>query len=54
MSVFDFHSRILADYRDFVRSFFTVAHDRAHKFLRRAILVYHGLMYVAERRMEGS
>ena len=28
MSIFDLHSQVLADYRDFVRSFFTVADDR--------------------------
>jgi hypothetical protein len=29
MSIFNLHSNVLADYRDFVRSFFTVADDRA-------------------------
>ena len=27
MSVFDIHSQVLADYRDFVRAFFTVFLD---------------------------
>jgi hypothetical protein len=29
MSIFDLHSSVLADYRDFVRSFFTIADGRA-------------------------
>ncbi len=38
MSVFDLHSQVLADYRDFVRSFFTVADDRARDFVERALV----------------
>lgn len=38
MSVFDLHSQVLADYRDFVRSFFTVADDRAREFVERALV----------------
>ena len=33
MSIFDLHARVLADYRDFVRSFFTIADTRAKQFL---------------------
>lgn len=33
MSVFDLHSAILADYRDFVESFFTIADDRTREFI---------------------
>ena len=33
MSIFNLHSSVLADYRDFVRSFFTVADDRASEFI---------------------
>lgn len=29
MSVFDLHSNVLRDYQDYVRSFFTIADDRA-------------------------
>ena len=28
MSLFDLHAQVLADYRDFVRSFFTIAQVR--------------------------
>src|SRR6266849_1237719 len=33
MSIFNLHSRVLDDYRDFVRSFFSVADDRARAFI---------------------
>lgn len=33
MSVFNLHSNVLADYRDYVRSFFSVADDRARDFI---------------------
>ena len=35
MSIFNLHSTVLGDYRDFVRSFFTVADDRAREFIDR-------------------
>lgn len=38
MSVFDLHSQVLADYRDFVRSFFTVADQRAREFVEHALV----------------
>src|SRR5437773_2379466 len=38
MSVFDLHSTVLADYRDFVRSFFTVADERAREFVERTLV----------------
>jgi Lhr-like helicase len=38
MSVFDLHSSVLGDYRDFVRSFFTVADDRAREFIDRELV----------------
>lgn len=38
MSIFDLHASVLADYRDFVRSFFTVADDRAREFVERALV----------------
>ena len=38
MSVFDLHSTVLTDYRDFVRSFFTVADDRAREYVERALV----------------
>jgi ATP-dependent helicase YprA (DUF1998 family) len=33
MSIFNLHSNVLADYRDYVRSFFTVADERAREFI---------------------
>ena len=33
MSIFNLHANVLDDYRDFVRSFFTVADDRAREFI---------------------
>jgi hypothetical protein len=33
MNIFSLHSNILGDYRDFVRSFFSVADDRAREFM---------------------
>ncbi|MEI8122097.1 MAG: DEAD/DEAH box helicase [bacterium] len=38
MSIFDLHETVLADYRDFVRSFFTVADDRAREFVERTLV----------------
>src|SRR5712664_3559760 len=38
MSIFTLHSDVLADYRDFVRSFFTVADDRAREFIDRELV----------------
>jgi Lhr-like helicase len=38
MSIFDLHSHVLADYRDFVRSFFTVADERARQFVEHALV----------------
>ena len=37
MSIFDLHSQVLADYRDFVRSFFTIADDRTREFVDHAL-----------------
>ena len=36
MSIFDLHSTVHADYRDFVWSFFTVVDGRARRGLHRA------------------
>lgn len=33
MSIFNLHARVLSDYRDFVRSFFTIADARAKQYL---------------------
>lgn len=33
MSVFDLHSQVIADYRDFVRSFFVISDDRVRAFV---------------------
>src|SRR5262249_32766023 len=38
MSVFTLHSNVVADYRDFVRSFFSVADDRAREFIDRELV----------------
>ena len=36
-TIFDLHSSVLADYRDFVRSFFLIADERAWAFVDRAL-----------------
>lgn len=38
MSIFDLHTAVLADYGDFVRSFFAVADARARAFIDRALI----------------
>ncbi|HSS21240.1 MAG TPA: DEAD/DEAH box helicase [Pyrinomonadaceae bacterium] len=38
MSIFDLHSSVLADYRDFVRSFFTIADDKARAYVDQALV----------------
>ena len=38
MSIFDLHSAVLADYRDFVRSFFTITDERARQFVEHALV----------------
>jgi hypothetical protein len=38
MSIFNLHSRVVADYRDFVRSFFTIADDRARQDVEQALV----------------
>ncbi len=38
MSIFDLHTQVLADYRDFVRSFFTIADERARQFIEHALV----------------
>ncbi|MGQ9607567.1 MAG: DEAD/DEAH box helicase, partial [Thermogutta sp.] len=38
MSIFDLHQQVIADYRDFVRSFLLVADDRAREFVDRALV----------------
>ena len=37
MSIFDLHASVLDDYRDFVRSFFTIADGRAREFIDDAL-----------------
>ncbi len=37
MSIFDLHAAVLQDYKDFVRSFFTIADDRARAFVDRVL-----------------
>lgn len=36
-TIFDLHSAVLADYRDFVRSFFLIADERAREFVDKAL-----------------
>src|SRR6185369_17897844 len=38
MSIFELHSSVLADYRDFVRSFFTIADENARAFVDKALV----------------
>ena len=38
MSIFNLHSDVIGDYQDFVRSFFTVADDRAREFIERELV----------------
>jgi ATP-dependent helicase YprA (DUF1998 family) len=38
MSIFTLHSSVVEDYRDFVRSFFSVADDRARDFIERELV----------------
>lgn len=37
MSVFDLHSAVVSDYRDFVRSFFTIADERARQYVEQKL-----------------
>jgi len=38
MSIFELHSSVLADYRDFVRSFFTIADDKVRAFVDKSLV----------------
>lgn len=38
MSIFNLHSNVVADYRDFVRSFFSAADNRAREFIERELV----------------
>jgi len=38
MSIFDLHSAVIADYRDFVQSFFAVADNRARAFVEQTLV----------------
>jgi ATP-dependent helicase YprA (DUF1998 family) len=38
MSIFDLHAQVLADYCDFVRSFFIVSDERARQFVEQALV----------------
>src|SRR5918996_682829 len=38
MSIFNLHRDVIDDYRDFVRSFFTVADDRAREFIEHELV----------------
>jgi ATP-dependent helicase YprA (DUF1998 family) len=37
MSIFDLHAQVLADYRDFVRSFFIITDERVRQFVEHAL-----------------
>src|SRR5664279_2615943 len=59
MSIFNLHSNVLADYRDFVRSFFSVADDRAREFIERELVAEARLWrvrgeFVIERPLSGD
>jgi hypothetical protein len=36
-TIFDLHRSVLADYRDFVRSFFLIADEQARAFVEQAL-----------------
>jgi hypothetical protein len=38
MNVFDLHRSVITDYRDFVRSFFVIADERAREFVDRSLV----------------
>lgn len=38
LNIFELHAKVIADYRDFVRSFFSVADERAREFIERALV----------------
>jgi hypothetical protein len=38
MSIFNLHSAVLGDYRDFVRSFFTITDERTRAFVDRSLV----------------
>jgi len=38
MPIFDLHQQVIADYRDFVQSFITVADARAPEYVERALI----------------
>ena len=38
MTIFDLHSAVVDDYRDFVRSFFTIADERTREFVERTLV----------------
>jgi hypothetical protein len=38
MTIFNLHSAVLADYRDFVRSFFLIVEPRTREFVDRSLI----------------
>ena len=38
MNIFDLHTNVLTDYGDFVRSFFSIADDKAREYVDRALI----------------
>jgi hypothetical protein len=49
MSIFNLYAAVLADYGDFVRSFFTVADERAQAFV-----AGQRLLHIGEPAVEGA
>ncbi len=37
-SIFDFHARVIADYRDFIQSFIQIGDERAREFIEKALV----------------
>ena len=46
MSIFNLHAAVLDDYRDFVRSFFSIADDRARDYVERALSLIAAVLSV--------
>ena len=46
MSIFDLHTAVLDDYRDFGRSFFSIADDRARDYVERALSLIAAVLSV--------
>ena len=54
MNIFDLHSDVLADYRDFVRSFLVIADERVRQFVHHALETEGRLWPDSGRRTTGE